>query len=120
VICTRPIVGARSVVLLRGQRGHDRMIEVDQAHLRGATGRADLVEEVDVRLVVVGPLLRRIVLVVDGLYRAYRLAGTAVDAFVRLDVQHPFALVDAVDRTLVDTTLVLEVHTGFGDHIGHG
>ncbi len=84
----------------------------DQSELRGTAGRAEVVEELDVRLVVLGPLLRDVVLVVDGLDGADRLAGAAVDALVGVDVEHPLALVDAVDRTLLYAGFVLEVDAG--------
>jgi len=48
-----------------------------------------------------------------------RRAGAAVDALVGVDVEHPLALVDAVDRTFVDTSPVLEIDTGLGDDVGH-
>src|SRR5690606_9696542 len=113
-------VGRRSVVLLRGQVRDDRVVLGDQAHLRRTAGAAQVVEELDVGLVVLGPLLREVVLVVDRLHGAHRLAGTAVHALVRVDVQGTLALVDAVDRALLDAGLVLEVDTGLGDHVGHG
>ena len=75
------------VVLLRGQRRDQRVVLGDQAQLGGAAGRPEVVEELDVGLVVVGPLLGDVVLVVDGLDRADRLAGTAVDALVGVDVE---------------------------------
>jgi hypothetical protein len=38
-------------------------------------------------------------------------------------VEYPFAFVDGVDRTFVNTSLVtslvLDIATGFGDHISH-
>ena len=40
--------------------------------------------------------------VVDRLNGTDGLTGTAVDALVRVDVEHPVALVDAVDRALPD------------------
>src|SRR6185437_9683142 len=55
----------------------------------------------------------------DGLGRAFRLANTAVDAFVRVDDQHVLADIEAVDRTHLDAIHVLAADTGFGDHIGH-
>src|SRR5689334_14427885 len=107
------------VVRLRGQVGDDRVVLVDDAELRRAPGAAEVVEELDVRLVVVGPLLGDVVLVVDRLHRADRLARTAVDALVGVDVQRPLALVDAVDGTFLDAGLVLEVHARLGDHVRH-
>src|SRR5699024_3328432 len=66
------------------------------------------------------PLLRDVVLVVDGLDGADRLTGTTVDALVGVDVQRAVALVDAVDRALLDARLVLDVDAGLRDHIRHG
>src|SRR5687768_7910026 len=63
------------VVLLRRQSSDERVVLVDLAHLRGTTGRAEVVEEVDVGVVVLLPLLRRVVLVEDRLDRAHRFAG---------------------------------------------
>jgi hypothetical protein len=61
-----------------------------------------------------------VVFVEDRLDRADRLAGAAVDAFVGVDVEHPLALVDAVDRAFLDAALVLDVDARFGDHIRYG
>jgi hypothetical protein len=95
------------------------VVALDQAELARTAGRAELVEELDVRLVVVLPLLRSVVLVEDRLDRAHRLAGTAVDAFIRVDVEGPLTLVDAVDRALLDARLVLDVDTRLRDDVGH-
>src|SRR3954452_12339405 len=86
---------------LWGQRLDQRVGLVDLAHLGRASGRAQVVEEVHIRVVVLLPLLRRVVLVVDGLHRAAQPVRTAVDALVGVDVEHPLAFVDAVARTFV-------------------
>src|SRR4051812_1039983 len=65
------------------------------------------------------PLRRRVVFREDGGDGAYRHARVAVDTFVRLDVEHPRTLVDAVDRTFVDAGAVLHVDAGLCDHVGH-
>src|SRR5215218_5718814 len=65
------------------------------------------------------PLGGHVVLVEDGLDRADGLAGAAVHALVGVDVEHAVALVDAVDRTLLDARLVLHVNAGLGDDVGH-
>src|SRR4029079_3753225 len=88
-------------VLLRRQGGDQRVVLRDEPELGGAAGRAEVVEELDVRLVVVLPLVGDVVLVVDRLDRADRLARPAVDALGRVDVQRPLTLVDAVDGTLL-------------------
>ena len=92
---------------------------LDLADLGGAARRTQFVEEVDVGLGVVAPLVRQIVLVEDRLHRAHRLARAAVDTFVGMDVQHPAALVDAVDRAFLDASLVEHIDARLGDHVGH-
>jgi hypothetical protein len=37
-----------------------------------------------------------------------------------VDVEHPLAFVDAVDRAFIDAGLVLEVDARLGDHVRHG
>jgi hypothetical protein len=97
------------------------MILVNYADLRCPTGRAIIeeVEELDIGLIVVRPLVGQIVFVVDGFNRADWLTSTAIDALIRLDVEHTIALIDAIDRTFVDTCAILEINTGLGDNIRH-
>ncbi|EGJ74913.1 putative ferredoxin [Streptomyces sp. Tu6071] len=111
--------GARGSPVLRRKGGDEGVVALDQAQLAGPAGRAQLVEELDVRLVVVLPLLGGVVLVEDRLDRADRLAGTAVDALIRVDVEGTLPLVDAVDRALLDASLVLDVDTRLRDDVGH-
>ena len=73
----------------------------------------------DVGVVEALLLLRDVVLVEDRLDRADRLARAAVHALVGVDVEHPLALVDAVDRALVDARAVLQVDTRLGDDVRH-
>jgi len=107
------------VVLLGWQRCDQVVVGVDDTHLGCAARRAEVVEEVDVGVVVALPLLRNIVFVVDRLNGADRLTGAAVNALVGVDVEHPLAFVDAVDRALVDARTVLEIHARLGDDVGH-
>src|SRR5664279_230385 len=67
----------------------------------------------------VSPLPGDVVLVEDGLDRADRLAGAAVDALVRLDVERSLPFVDAVDRALFDAGPVQHVDARLGDDVGH-
>src|SRR6185312_3796636 len=101
------------------QRRDERVVLGDDADLGSAAGGSEVVEELDIRLVVVGPLRRGVVLVEDRLDRADRLARAAVHTLVGVDVQHPVALVDAVDGALVDAGAILHVHTGKGDDVSH-
>src|SRR5690606_16022124 len=116
---TGPRPGRSSFLVLGRERGDERMVLVDLTQTGGTAGGTEIVEEVHVGVVVLLPLLGGVVLVEDRLDRADRLARTAVDALVGVDVQHPLALVDAVDRTFVDAGAVLDVHTRLGDHVGH-
>jgi hypothetical protein len=50
--------------------------------------------------------------------RALRLANTAIDAFVRVDDEHVLTLIEAVDRTYLDTVHVLTFDTAFIDDVG--
>ncbi len=95
------------------------MVLLDLAGLGCASGRAEIVEELDVGLVEVFPLLGGVVFVEDRLDGTDRLTCTAVDALVGVDVEHPLALVNAVDGTFVDTRLVEQVDTRLGDDVGH-
>src|SRR5258707_881201 len=70
--------------------------------LGGAAGGAELVEEPGVLGGELGPLLRHVFVVEDRLDRADGFAGAAVDALAGVDVEHPLALVDAVDRAFLD------------------
>src|SRR6476646_1076892 len=93
--------------------GNDRVIDGGGPHLRRASRRTEAGHVVGEPLGVDG------VLVEDRGYGAHRLARTAVDAFVRLDVEHPRAFVDAVDGTLVDAGAVLHVDARLADRVGH-
>ncbi len=95
------------------------VVLVDHADLRRTAGRPEVVEELDVGLVVVGPLVGHVVFVVDRLDGADRLARTAVDALVGVDVEHPVALVDAVDGTFVDAGAVFDIDARKGDDVRH-
>src|SRR3954470_9888851 len=74
-------LAAYGLLALRRQRGDDGVVALDQPQLAGTARRAEFVEELDIGLVVVLPLLRHVVLVEDRLDRADRLTGTTVDAF---------------------------------------
>src|SRR5699024_3410034 len=89
------------------------------AGLGGTARRAELIEELDVGHGVALPLVGDIVFVEDGLDRADGLTRTAVHALVGLDVEHPGALVDTVDRTFLHTGAVEHIHAWFSDHVRH-
>src|SRR5699024_5288869 len=107
-------------VVGHGGKGRDHLvILLDHAHLRRTSGGSQVVEVIDVDVVVDAPLFGHVILVEDRLDRAHRFAGTAVDAFVGVDVQHPFPFIDAVDWALIDAGLVLHVDTRFSNDVSH-
>ena len=53
-----------------------------------------------------------------GINRAFRLANSAIDAFVRVDDKHVLTLIEAVDRTHLDTVHVLTFDAAFIDDVG--
>jgi hypothetical protein len=78
-----------------------------------------LLEEVDVLGYVALHLLRNLVLGVDGLNRALRLTRPAVNALLGVDHELIPTVVDAVDRTDLDTGLVLGTYTRLRNDVGH-
>src|SRR5258707_80478 len=55
----------------------------------------------------------------DCVDRAFRLANTAINAFIRVDDEHVLALVEAIDRTYLYAVHVLTFDTAFIDDVGH-
>src|SRR6266403_574122 len=88
----------------------------------GLGGRLDsgiVLEELLVQLDEALPLIGCLVFGEDRLDRAHGLTSAAVDAFVRMDVEHRVAFVDAIHRTDLDTGLVLHVDARLGDDVRH-
>lgn len=56
----------------------------------------------------------------DRLNRALGLAGSAIDALVRVDVVLILTLVNAVDGAHFDAARILCVDAGLNDDVGHG
>jgi hypothetical protein len=54
----------------------------------------------------------------DCINRAFRLANTAIDAFIRVDDEHVLALIETVNRTYFDTVHVFTFDTAFIDDVG--
>jgi hypothetical protein len=80
------------------------------ANLGSTTWGTNLGEKVNVRFVVLTPLARQVIFVVNGFHWANWLASTAVHALIRVDVKHAVALIDAVHRAFVDAGFVLYIN----------
>src|SRR5690606_38390818 len=68
---------------------------------------------------VVFPLFREVVFVEDGLDRTFGNARLAVDAFIRMDVEHRLTLVKTLDRTDDNAVGVLAVETRLRNDVSH-
>src|SRR5215203_1470199 len=77
-----------------------------------------LLEEVGVLCDVALHLVWDLVLGIDSLDWALRLAGAAVYALLGVYEELIPSVVDAVDRTDLDTGLVLGAYAGLCDHVG--
>src|SRR5262245_11105600 len=104
---------------MNAQRAWRVAVEDVQLRLGRGLDSGIVLEELLVQLDEVLPLIGRLVLSEDRLDRAHRLASAAVDALVRMDVEHRVAFVDAVHRTHLDAGLVLHVDARLGDDVRH-
>ncbi len=102
---------------LRWQDRDDLVVATDFADFGGAAWRTDHVEELNICLVIVSPLRWQVVFVIDCFDRANWLAGTAVDAFIRVNIEHAVALIDAVDWAFLDAGLVFHINARQCNHI---
>jgi len=59
---------------------------------------------------------------IDGVHGADRLAGAALNALIRVDVELVFTieLIDTVNGTDADAGFVFNVNAGFGNNERHG
>src|SRR5690606_31894110 len=102
--------GSAGCVALSAGFGEGRLLLGDAGALRGEFG---------VQGRVVGPFARQVVFVENGLDRTFRDASFAVDALFRMDVEHRFAFVEALNRAHDHTIGVLTVETRLGNNVGH-
>jgi hypothetical protein len=79
-------------------------------NLGSTTWGTNFREKVNVRLVVITPLARQVIFVIDRFYRTNWLASTTVHTLIRVDVKHAVALIYAVHRAFVDAGFVLYIN----------
>jgi len=73
------------------------------------------------------PLLGGVIFSKDGLDRARRLASAAINAFIRMYVEHfgrlecglVLARMDAIDRTNIHTSRILRPYAGLSNNVCH-
>ena len=95
------------------------MILTSRSYFAGAAWGAKFIEEPGVNFFKFIPLGWDVIFVIDRFDWADRFAGATVNALIRLDVEHPITLVDAIDWALFDTGLIFNIHARKRDHICH-
>jgi len=116
-----------SVVHIGRLGGDQRSIDVELTDPCCTTRRAKrltvpgqgVFEEGGIVSKVAVPLRRHIVFIIDRLNRADWLAGSTIDTLVGMDVESTSPLIDAINRTLVDTRAILDVNTRLRNYISH-
>jgi hypothetical protein len=88
-------------------------------NLRSPSRRTDGFKKVDIGAVVLSPLLRNIVLIVDSFNRANGLTGSTVNTLIRVDIEHAVAFIDAIHWAFFNAGLVLKVNAGQSDYVSH-
>jgi hypothetical protein len=78
-----------------------------------------LLEVFLVLLDVTRPLARDVRIRENRLDGTLRLTRTTIDAFVRMDVELIFGLINAIDRANLDATRVLRLDAWLGNDVGH-
>jgi hypothetical protein len=81
--------------------------------------RSDGAKILNISFVIVSPLSRKIVLVIDSLNWAYWLTSTTINTLVGVDIEHAVTLVNAVNRTFGNTGLVFDIYAWQSYYISH-
>ena len=63
---------------------------------------------------------RQIILIPNGFDRADGHANRAIYALIRVDIKHPTAFINAIDRANIGADAVFDVDACLGDDVGHG
>jgi len=97
---------------------------VDAVHLLGLRHRILLHRDVWPDLCIISidfqPLVEaRLGIRLDCFRRTFRLAHAAVDAFIRMDDEEVFALIEAIDGADLDTVGIFAANAVVSDDIGH-
>jgi hypothetical protein len=95
------------------------VVTFNRSYLCGTAGGPNFVEEFNIGFVIISPLLRKVILVIDRFNRTHRLTGATVHTFIGMNVEHSVTFIDAVHGTFINAGTVLHIDTGKGDDVGH-
>jgi hypothetical protein len=87
------------------------VIAFNWTNLGSSARRSNNTKEFNIGLVVVSPLSRKVILVVDSFNRTYWFTSSTVDTLIWVDVEHAVTFVDAVNRALSYTSFVFDINT---------
>jgi len=95
------------------------MVVICKTDLCSSTWRAKFYEKLGINFWILFPFAWNVILIIDRLYWTDRLAGTAIDALIRLDVEHAVAFINAIHWALFDAGLIFHIDTWLSNHICH-
>jgi hypothetical protein len=95
------------------------MVVICKTDLCSSTWRAKFYEELGINFRELFPVTWNVILVVNSLNRADRLASATIYALIRLDVEHSVTFIDAIHWALFDAGLIFHIDTWLGNHICH-
>jgi hypothetical protein len=90
-----------------------------ETNLCSSTRRTKFYEELSINLRKLFPISWNVILIIDRLDWADRLAGAAIYALIRLDVEHAVTFIDAIHWALFDAGLIFHIDTWLGNYICH-
>jgi hypothetical protein len=95
------------------------MVSSNNAHLGSSSWGPYFLEEIHIDRVVLAPLFWQVVLVINRLYWADWLTSSAIDALIRVDVEHAIAFIDAVHWAFINAGPIFDVNARKSNYISH-
>jgi len=95
------------------------MVVICKTDLCSSTWGAKFYEKLGINFWILFPFAGNVILIVNSLNWADRLAGTTIHALIRLDVEHSVTFIDAIHWALFDAGLIFHIDTWLGNHICH-
>jgi len=95
------------------------MVVICKTDLCSSTWGTEFYEKLGINFWILFPFTWNVILIVNSLDWADRLAGTAIHALIRLDVEHSVTFIDAIHWALFDAGLIFHIDTWLGNHICH-
>ena len=123
-IRTRRAVATPSVARAGVFREELLELALDAVHFLGFRHRVlldrDIRPDLGIIRIDLQPLVEaRLGVGLDRLRRTYRFADTTIDAFIRMDDEEVFALIEAIDGADLDTIGVFAANAVVRDDVGH-